>query len=114
MKQSRRVAWYLTGGLVVWAVWFVVLYGGLSLTCELFPPEPGAGPRNWFNYLAAAGSVLLGACLFYLARRSARAQAQSSGENQSFVRGVSVLVFRMSGVAAIALALPVLVLPPCL
>ena len=34
---------HLILGLCVWSIWFVVLYGGLSVACQLTPPEPQQG-----------------------------------------------------------------------
>jgi len=36
-------------GLSLWSLWFVVLYGGLSVGCDLRPPDSGAGRVTWIN-----------------------------------------------------------------
>ncbi len=64
MKLAPHHAAHLIVGLTVWSIWFVVLYGGLSVACELAPPEPNSGPFNWLNPLLGLSTlVVVGALL---------------------------------------------------
>ncbi|MFY0664848.1 MAG: hypothetical protein JXQ97_09480 [Natronospirillum sp.] len=46
MKLSTGHPAQLVIGLTVWCVWFVAVYGGLSVACELAAPEPARGAFN--------------------------------------------------------------------
>lgn len=117
MKGQYLAAPHLVGGLMVWAVWFVVLYSGLSVACEFAPPAPEAGAHTWVNYLMAGGGLLVSACLLYGAFHCFR--AHSAGESRSvdspqrFVRLVAGGAYLASAAGVVALTLPVLLLPPC-
>lgn len=47
----------LVAGLIVWTVWFVVLYAGLSVGCAVAPPAAEQGVLNWINLSLAAISL---------------------------------------------------------
>src|SRR5690554_6914948 len=59
---------HLILGLCVWSIWFVVLYGGLSVACQLTPPEPQQGPFNWLNALLWLSTLVVVGLLLWAAR----------------------------------------------
>ena len=54
-------------GLVLWSIWFIALYGGLSVGCALVPPDPARGQWTWLNALLALLSLFTMAALLGLA-----------------------------------------------
>ena len=58
---------HLVIGLTLWSVWFVAVYGGLSVACALAPPDPYQGSVNPVNLGLGLLTVLTTAGLIYLA-----------------------------------------------
>lgn len=104
---------HMVMGLVIWSLWFVVLYGGLSVACEVAAPPVDAGIWNWINIslllltLATTGALLLmaWACL--------RA-APGVKSNARFMLRIAAAVYLLSAISALVVALPVVIYPPCL
>lgn len=102
-------------GLIVWSVWFVAIYGGLSLGCALAPPDLALGPVTWLNGLLALVSALVLAWLLRQALvclRASRSAATSSPRTR-FLTTVSAGVYLVAAVSTLFIGLPVLGLPPC-
>lgn len=114
MKLAPHHAAHLIIGLTVWSVWFVVLYGGLSVACQLAPPAPGSGPLNWINPLLWLSTLVVVGALLWMAYRLGRVTAQHSRPIRNYVRVVSAFLYLISAFATLALAVPVLFLPPCI
>ncbi len=102
-------------GLLIWSLWFVAIYGGLSVACAVAPPAPQQGPWNWLNALlglsAVATLILLGA----LARWSWRAGLRMHRQpRECFVARLAAGTHAVAALATLFIALPILRLPPCL
>ncbi|HSX87688.1 MAG TPA: hypothetical protein VLG17_06770 [Pseudomonas sp.] len=102
-------------GLLIWSLWFVAIYGGLSVACAVAPPTPQQGPWNWLNALlglsAVATLILLGA----LARWSWRAGLRMHRQpRECFVARLAASTHAVAALATLFIALPILRLPPCL
>ena len=102
-------------GLLIWSLWFVFIYGGLSVACAVAPPAPQQGPWNWLNALLGLSAVVTLILLGALARWSWHAGLRM--QQQPRERFVALLAAGTHVVAALAtlfIALPLLMLPPCL
>jgi hypothetical protein len=106
----------LVMGLALWGLWFVVLYGGLSVGCALAPPDPARGPLTGVNGALALMTLATVGLLVYWAYRCRRfvAEARENGERAGFIAPVAAGAHLVAAAATFAIALPVLVLPPCL
>ena len=117
MSKSTSVSLHLVLGLIIWSVWFVFLYAGLSLACEFAPPAAAEGPRTWINDLMIAVAIAVSGGLLYASYRCSRAGLEAmagiSGSSRAFLRTISSSVYLVSAAGALALVLPGLVLPPC-
>ncbi|MCP1677196.1 type VI protein secretion system component VasK [Natronocella acetinitrilica] len=102
---------HLFAGLVIWSIWFVTIYGGLSVGCAFAPPAPAAGPVTWINGLLLLLTLLVTALLAWAAWRCWQVTAVD-GEHRFVVR-VSLSVYLVSAVSTLAVGLPVMVYPPC-
>lgn len=103
-------------GLVIWSVWFVFLYGGLSLACEFAEPDLARGALTWINAGMLLLALLVCGFLLWCAWRCWRA-APGSGEADAtgrFVARIAAAVYFISALAALALVLPGVTLPPCI
>jgi len=100
---------------VLWSIWFVVLYGGLSVGCALAPPDPAQGQWTWLNALLALLSLFTMAALLGLAWRFQRAaRNEREGQSARFVARLAAGVNLIGAIATVFVALPTLSLPPCL
>jgi hypothetical protein len=104
-------------GLTVWSLWFVVLYGGLSVACALAMPPISSGSVNWLNGLLVLLTLATIALLLYLAANCWQASLQIEGQKRRtarFITQVSAGLHAMAAGATLAVGLPALVLPPCI
>jgi len=106
----------LVFGLVIWSGWFVLLYGGLSVSCELIPPAEERGAMTWLNGLILLLGAAVAVLLLWLARRCWRAAPATDQGTDSgrFVARIAAAVYLTSALAAFALTLPSVVMAPCL
>jgi|SRR5690554_2264935 len=105
---------HLITGLTVWAIWFVVLYGGLSVACEVVPPDPARGPLNWLNALLWLSTLVVVGVLGWAAWHCARGTPENTQPNRRFVARTSAGLYFLSAFATLAVAVPVWFLPPCI
>lgn len=118
-------------GLIVWSVYFVVVYGGLSVGCKLSPPPMEQGTFNWLNGTLLLVTLITGAWLLYQAWHCWRAPAhvahnpddseiveREPGSDQLrqarlIIVYVATGVNLVAGLATLAVGVPLLVLVPC-
>ena len=105
-------------GLIIWSIWFIAMYAGLSVVCQLAPPPRPQSAFSWLNIGLAAFSIMVILLLLVLAWRSGRYcaaqhQAHDSSSTQRFIGYVSTVLYLAAAVATVAGGLPVLVLAPC-
>ncbi|HBZ95080.1 MAG TPA: hypothetical protein DEO91_15700 [Pseudomonas sp.] len=102
-------------GLVLWSLWFVAIYGGLSVGCALVPPDPAQGQWTWLNGLLALLSLVTAIALLLLARLFQRAARRDRAtQSERFVARIAAGVNLIGAIATVFVALPTLSLPPCL
>lgn len=110
-------AWHLVLGLTLWLVWFGVTYGGVAVACAVAPPEAGRGVLNWVNAsvlgLAAVTMAAFAAGAWVNWRKALRMAAGGACERPRFVARVSVALYVIAAVSTAAVALPALMVPPC-
>ncbi|MCK7545598.1 hypothetical protein MLC59_15635 [Marinobacter bryozoorum] len=96
-------------GPVVWAVWFVVLYAVLSLACQQGWLVNGGDHPAVINLLLAGAGLLVALGLVTAALAAWRTPSQSD-----FIPRTSAMVSACSAVASLLLAVPGLIMAPCL
>ncbi|TVP60541.1 MAG: hypothetical protein EA349_01170 [Halomonadaceae bacterium] len=108
---------HLVMGLVIWSLWFVALYGSLSVVCSLAPPAIEAGPLNWLNagllVITLLTTGLLGVAAWRCWQLSPDKQANNFPLGR-FMGRLAAAIYLLSAVSTLAVGLPVLVLPPCI
>jgi hypothetical protein len=101
-------------GLIVWSVYFVTLYGGLSVSCAVAPPDPALGSLTWINGWLLLLVVSITAFLCHSSYSCWRARAGLTKDPQRrFIASVSAGVHLLAAVSVLAIGLPTLGLPPC-
>ncbi|MCC5854151.1 MAG: hypothetical protein JJU10_00525 [Idiomarina sp.] len=103
---------HLVGGLTLWCLWFVLLYGGLGIMCSVASPPLAAGQWTWINGVLLILTLAFTVLLVTLARWCWYRQETEPSELQVYVR-LSSALYGMSAFAVLAVGLPVGVLPPC-
>lgn len=96
-------------GPVVWSVWFVALYVVLSLACRQGWLVNGGDQPAAINLVLALTGLLVASVLLWAAVAAWRA-----GASGSFIPRTSAMVSACSAVASLLLALPGLIMAPCL
>lgn len=113
MRLVSAHPWHLVAGLVIWSAWFVILYGGLSVACEVSPPPPASGVLNWVSLslllltLTTAGYLLLCTVLCWRYAHKALKQAR-------FFLRTGGAVYLTAGLGTLAIGLQAVVTTPCL
>lgn len=101
-------------GLVLWSLWFVLIYGGLSVICAFAAPPASQGPWNLANLLLGASTLPLFAFSGWLALRGWRAgRVSDQSSPRRFVALTGAGIHLIGMLATLFVALPLLLLPPC-
>lgn len=101
-------------GLTIWSLWFVALYGGLSVACAVAPPSPDQGALTALNLWLGLLTLLTLGALLWLARFCLGAVRREPSRAARFIAAVAggLHLFAASGVAFVGL--PLVALQPCL
>ncbi|WP_028241784.1 hypothetical protein [Stutzerimonas azotifigens] len=118
MEHSRLSAFHpiqIPLGLVLWSLWFVVMYGGLSVVCAVAPPDPALGAWTWTNLALGALTLVTLALLLWLAVRFWRLSRppHELNERQVFVTKLAAGIHLVAALATLYVGTPLLFLPPC-
>ncbi|MDX1552628.1 MAG: hypothetical protein R3198_08410 [Marinobacter sp.] len=117
MKFSPFHPIHLFLGLIIWAAWFVALYGGLSVGCTIAPPASDEQAGTWINGVIVAVALLVGGYLLWCAYRclqgASEAKLQKDSRLKVFISRTAAAVYLVSAFASLALGVPGLVLSPC-
>lgn len=109
-------AWHLVLGLTLWFAWFCATYGGLAVACAVAPPPAALGPLNGLNAGVLLLAVLTTAAFVAGARASARvARRLPAGDanRERFVARAATALYITAAVSTVVVALPAVLLPPC-
>ena len=105
----------LVFGLLVWSGWFVFVYGGTGVICEVAPPPVEDDMKTWVNAGVLALGTLVGGFLLFNAWRCWKATPgyQQGKPDKRFLGRVAGGVYLVAAIASFGLVLPALFLPPC-
>ncbi len=120
MRTLAERPWQLVAGLGVWALWFLAVYVGVSVSCAVAPPPVVDGPFNAVNaglvLLTIATALGLGwasvACGRSM-RRLPPASESSETSRRRFIAGASTALYGVAAIATVFVGLPLLAIPPC-
>jgi len=117
MRLSPTHPANLVLGLTIWAVWFVVLYGGLSIGCAAAPPDSAKLASTWINGAVLVFALMVGSYLLWCALRCWKASPpkvkREEGRLSRFLSNVATGLYLVAAFASLSLGIPGLILPPC-
>lgn len=108
---------HLVAGLLVWSVWFVAVYGGVSVGCALLAPDPAKGsgtPINWAFAALTAGVALALAAAAWACWRAARGPLAGGAPRALFIARTSAGLYAIAALSTAFVGWPLLAVPPCL
>lgn len=109
-------------GLCIWAIWFVVLYAMLSISCSVDPPAATKGAYTWLNGTLLLLTVITTVVLLNWAKKAWRAQRTTAHTHDTtmprptrrFINWIAIQLNLLAAVATFAIGIMVVFLPPCL
>lgn len=104
---------HLIGGLSLWAIWFVITYGGLSVACR-WQDDQADSLLSFTNPVLLLFSVVMILVLIRCMQRSWHAAREVKPGPSRFITTLAAALYAASALAVAAVALPLLRLPPCL
>lgn len=121
LSGSPRVAglapghpWQLGLGLVAWSVWFVFVYGGLSVGCAVAEPAPEHRQFNAINGTLLLVTLALVLWLAHASRTCARAaRGLPEEETAHFIANAAAWLHAVAAIATVFVGAPMLALWPC-
>lgn len=100
-------------GLTLWSGWFVTVYGGHALACEVMLPEPEQGVFTLINAMLLVVSLLATGLLAMLTWACWRIAKRHQGRLR-FNAMLSTGVYLFSTLGVVFAAMPIIGIPPCL
>lgn len=116
MRQLLRLTHpiHLVGGHTIWGIWFVAIYGGLSVACTVAPPDAGGDVVTGINVAIGVSTLAIAALLLWLTWASARAARRAAWRRERFFGLASAGNYLFASGATLFVGYPVVFLPPCL
>ncbi|MDR7150696.1 hypothetical protein J2W49_002659 [Hydrogenophaga palleronii] len=110
-------AWHLVIGLTLWFAWFCATYGGVAVACAWAPPSPAQGAWTWINaavlLLAVSCTLAFVGAAWMSARGALYPKGSATQARQRFIAFAATALYVISAASTLLVALPAVVLPPC-
>tara|TARA_B100001146_G_C15752158_1_gene252134 strand:- start:18 stop:374 length:357 start_codon:yes stop_codon:yes gene_type:complete len=106
---------HLVMGFMIWALWLVLIYAGLSLGCMAAASPETLEAQSWLNIALLGFTMIISALLLWIGIRCWRFPPTEENKKQArFILRVSGAVYFCAAIATLAGSIPTLMLPPCL
>ncbi|PMR76637.1 hypothetical protein C1H69_06320 [Billgrantia endophytica] len=105
---------HLVGGVTLWGIWFVAIYGGLSVACSVAPPAAEQDTLTGINVVIGILTLVVAGLLLWLAWASVGAARKTSLRRECYFAFTSAGVYLFSAMGTLFVGIPVIFLPPCL
>ncbi|KAA0011747.1 hypothetical protein F0A17_10485 [Billgrantia pellis] len=105
---------HLVGGHTIWGIWFIAIYGGLSVACSVAPPAPGRDTLTGINVAVGVSTLATAALLVWLTWACVRASRRAGVRRERFFGLVSAGNYLFAVGATLFVGYPAVFLPPCL
>lgn len=116
MNQLLRLTHpiHLVGGLTLWGIWFVAIYGGLSVACTVAPPSPDRDALTGINVVLGVSTLGTAILLLWLTWACMKASRRTQVRRERFFALASAGIYLFSAGATLFVGYPVMFLPPCI
>ncbi|WP_111413238.1 hypothetical protein [Billgrantia lactosivorans] len=116
MKRLLRLTHpiHVVSGLVIWGLWFVAIYAGLSVACSVAPPESERDMLTGINVGVGLATLATTALLLWLSWASVAAGRKATLRRECYFAYLSAGVFLFSAGGTLFVGYPIVFLPPCL
>ena len=109
-------------GLIIWSLFFVVIYSGLSVGCAFSQPSPDQGALTWINFsvlllMLVTMIYLLGSACYCWRARLPSKTSDDQGQPQKvreFIARIAASEYLLAAAGTLLVGLPSVYLPPCL
>lgn len=114
--------WQLLIGLSIWALWFVLVYGAISVACSAAPPPPERAMTSWINgalvVITLGVTAALGAAAFACAKGARRIRSSAGADDRSdglpgFIATAAAALYAVAALSTLFAGLPLLFVSPC-
>lgn len=115
MKLAFTHPLHLVIGFIIWSLWFIGVYGGVSLACMASATPETLTATSWINIVLMIFTLLTVAVLLILAYKCWREPVPEGAKKQHhFTLRLSAALYLSAAISTLAVGLPILALPPCL
>lgn len=104
---------HLVLGLTIWAIYFVVVYGGMSVGCEITAVSNQQGPWTVVNAFVLLVTIAFTIPLVWLAWLCHQ-RTPAEPTQARFMMRLAAVLYLLSAVATLLVGLPGAIYPPCL
>lgn len=104
---------HLILGLSMWALYFVLVYGGMSVGCEVFEVSNQQGPWTLINGFVLLLTIVFIIPLLWLAWQCYRQTPAEPGQARFMMR-LSAVLYTLAAGATLLVGMPGSLYPPCL
>jgi hypothetical protein len=109
--------WQLVLGPSIWALWFVLVYAGVSVACATAPPPPARASFTWINLGLLLLTLVTTGGLVLAARACRRAIPHilpgPERPRRRFMASAAAMLHAISAASVAFVGLPLLVFTPC-
>lgn len=107
---------HLILGLTLWCIYFVVVYGGMSVGCEISAARDSTNPLNVINGFVLLVTIAFTLPLLWLAWACHKATPAVADDRTQgrFLMRLSAVLYGLSAAATLFVGLPGAIYPPCL
>lgn len=113
----------VVSAMMVWALWFVIVYGLTSVGCAARWNQRAVPGGNLLTVLLLATAIValaliarsawVGYCAWRTTPETRLAAGEEAGRRQAFMGLLMLVLSLLAGAATLMIALPILMLDPC-
>lgn len=104
---------HLAAGLSVWFIYFIIVYGGMSVGCSFSEASALQHPWTWINAFVIGVTAVFTSGLAWAAWKCHRVTPRGPNQPRFLLRMAAVL-YAVSALATLLVGLPAILYPPCL
>lgn len=104
---------HLVLGLLLWSLYFIIVYGGMSVGCSASEAAYSTSIFNWINGFVLLVTLVFTLLLLWFAWQCHKATPEEASQGRFLLR-LSAVLYLLSAAATLFVGLPGVIYPPCL